>query len=129
MMCWQYFGDDLIAGVVSCPLTKWTVLMPAVPLGSPPGSMVLDALKLVGAPELVALRMARILGLDPESDCDRLAPGEMNALALGRALLRDPEILVFSAPFAFVGREMHVPSRFGCCFRSFMYDMYINICI
>jgi len=95
-------------GFVSCPPSKWAVMLPPLPVGSPPNTRVVDSLKFVGAPDMVAVRMARILGLKPEVDCDRLAPGEVQTLALGRALLRDPEILVLAAPFAFIEKNMRL---------------------
>jgi ABC-type multidrug transport system fused ATPase/permease subunit len=94
------------AGDLLFPASKWAVLLPASPVGSPPGTNVLTSLELVGAPRLIAARMARILGLDPGLDCERLAPGEMQTLALGRVFLRDPEILVIAAPFAFLAQDM-----------------------
>lgn len=95
-------------GVVSFPNSKFAVMLPPFPVGAPPNTRVLDSLKLVGAPDKVAIRIARVLGLDPELDCDRLAPGQMQSLALGRALLRDPEILVLAAPFAYLDKEMRI---------------------
>jgi len=89
-------------GEVLTPHHTWTVMMPAVPAELPKNLTVQETLALAGAPNIVAHSFAQVLELDPEKSVEVLAPGETQLLAIARAMLRDPEVLVLIRPFAFV---------------------------
>lgn len=88
-------------GRVLCPESVWVIMLSPSVVG-PPGTTVLEELEGTGTPEKTAASLARVLGLDPSMNTARLAPGHLQVLALARALLRDPELLVAVRPLALV---------------------------
>lgn len=66
------------------------------------GLTVQGCISLAGAPAIIAHSLAQILELRPERPVELLAPGDLQLLAIARAMLRDPEVLVLIRPFAYV---------------------------
>jgi hypothetical protein len=88
-------------GQVLGPMDAWAVMLPSMPYASPPVE-VCEALQIAGAPKSLAEAFAFALGLPMGDLTDRLPPGQQQILALARAMLRDPAVLVLVRPFAFV---------------------------
>lgn len=82
------------------------MMLPPVPVGCPPGMSVLEALQCGGVNRRVASAVAQVLGLDPAASEACLPPGQAQLVALLRALLRNPEILVLVHPLAYVQVNM-----------------------
>merc|ERR1712187_232865 len=74
-----------------------------------------QAFQLVGASADVATRFAHILGLDPSKVSEHLSPGKIQLLAIGRALLRDPEVIVMARPLAYIPPAAQL--RIACLLR------------
>jgi len=94
------------AGMVLAPHHVWTVMMPAIPAELPKNCNVLETLASAGTAPIVAHSFAQVLELDTTKNVEVLAPGEMQLLAIARAMLRDPEVLVLIRPFAFVATRL-----------------------
>eukprot|EP00929_Paragymnodinium_shiwhaense_P020900 TRINITY_DN13784_c0_g1_i2.p1 TRINITY_DN13784_c0_g1~~TRINITY_DN13784_c0_g1_i2.p1 ORF type:complete len:300 (-),score=9.16 TRINITY_DN13784_c0_g1_i2:31-930(-) len=92
------------SGQVLIPMDAWAVMLPPVPF-SQPNLSVHQSLEDIGAPESIVDAIACALDLDPKAQLNRLPPGELQILAIARALLRDPAMLVLVRPLAFVAPQ------------------------
>eukprot|EP00929_Paragymnodinium_shiwhaense_P078750 TRINITY_DN40845_c0_g1_i1.p1 TRINITY_DN40845_c0_g1~~TRINITY_DN40845_c0_g1_i1.p1 ORF type:complete len:1001 (-),score=89.56 TRINITY_DN40845_c0_g1_i1:130-3132(-) len=92
------------SGTIDIPMDACTIMLPAVPFRQNQLTVV-ESLCDTGAPTDISEAFARVLELNPLVKVQRLAPGEVQALALAQAMLRDPAKLVLVRPLAFVARS------------------------
>jgi ABC-type multidrug transport system fused ATPase/permease subunit len=103
------------SGGVVVPLVADKVMVTPIPHVLAGTLTVHQAFTLAGASQDDGLRLAHILGLDPEHVSEHLPPGGIQCLSLGRALLRDPEVLVMARPLAYV--PLALRTRMACLLR------------
>jgi len=89
-------------GHVCCSPAAWAIMIPPNAPGAPPGMTVHEAMALGGMSENLASCFASALGLTPSDTVEELTCGERQVLSVGRALLRDPAVLVLVRPLAYV---------------------------
>jgi hypothetical protein len=102
-------------GQVDVPLVAERVMVPPMPFSLAGQLTVAEAFALAGASLSDAQRLAHIFGLDPDQGSEHLPPGSMQLLAVGRALLHDPEVLVLPRPMAYVPAPTR--TRIACLLR------------
>jgi len=100
----------IIAGVLTpsqgsriCPDNIQPAMLSSTPLGCA-HTTVVEALQLAGLSPRVAKRLALALGIDPDHQTERLGPAQMQAMALMRLLISNPEMIVAVRPLSVMGR-------------------------
>eukprot|EP00929_Paragymnodinium_shiwhaense_P084091 TRINITY_DN44946_c0_g1_i3.p1 TRINITY_DN44946_c0_g1~~TRINITY_DN44946_c0_g1_i3.p1 ORF type:complete len:1420 (-),score=271.01 TRINITY_DN44946_c0_g1_i3:124-4383(-) len=101
-------GSECVAGlgdpVLRAPHGLQMLMVPSVPtgIGWSPSSSVMEHLAFAGAPKELCKRLAKCVGLEPKREMYSLSTGASQVLAIAKAILLDPDVLITCRPLALV---------------------------